>query len=718
MSKRYVRIKEVRGQGFRTFANKFKVCFPQTGTMLIEGQNIVTGGSSGAGKSNLFLAIAYVLGYCPYPGTVLQSWYSSSPMWVEIILDTHEGEVVLRRGSKLTMSVAGVQVTGGAKGVTERLRQLLGLDIDMLAALTYRGQRKPGLFLRKTDSEKKEFLTTILGLDLFEAEAEKASNKARELKEKVDTKKASLLYLQEQVMKAAGRLKTPEDVAGLTRTREMCSTAIEGATEGIAIRNAEIEQLKQRQAAAAAAAYSQELSKASIFEIQISELESQRFPEPERSEEQMKTAELAGEAERRLSQLKADDGNRARELRAKYEALDAEREKLGACFSLIPVVQEKIDDLKAKNAKLDTGFCPTCQQAWDKYYSLKQANQEQIAQFEAKLAKLGEDKAKYKQLYDQLREFQEFTPNPLIEKMTAAQQQLKIKYSMLEQQRYSKVRELMAARDAQIADLKLKISQVQVSAIQMKMARSADFDLEIAERRNQITTLNEGLASAQRNLTRVAAELSEHEANTRIYNQLLADYKKAEAEFAPLEQQMLAEQEFSKLVGREGFLGLIFEEILAEIADETNKILGSVANTQHVSISFRSENVTAKGTTKREIKPVLQVGDQEAVVFLSEGIPDCAGVSGGMISAIELAVDLAVGRVISQRSAFEPGWLILDESFNGLDAPSMETCMSILQEYGQNRLVLVIDHASEFKAQFSQSITIAYDGKDSTILAG
>jgi DNA repair exonuclease SbcCD ATPase subunit len=111
--------------------------------------------------------------------------------------------------------------------------------------------------------------------------------------------------------------------------------------------------------------------------------------------------------------------------------------------------------------------------------------------------------------------------------------------------------------------------------------------------------------------------------------------------------------------------------------------------------------VTQKGSVKKAIVPVVCIDGHEATLE--------AGLSGGMLSTVELAVDLAVGAVLSRREGLCPGWLILDESFEGLDAVSKRSCMEILMNYANNRLVLVTDHATEFKSNFSKNITVEFE---------
>jgi DNA repair exonuclease SbcCD ATPase subunit len=96
------------------------------------------------------------------------------------------------------------------------------------------------------------------------------------------------------------------------------------------------------------------------------------------------------------------------------------------------------------------------------------------------------------------------------------------------------------------------------------------------------------------------------------------------------------------------------------------------------------------------------------IKVLAEGkeIPYEAGLSGGMAAATGLSLDLALGAVLSRRQNRFPGWLILDEAFDGLGTISKESCLEMLSKHVSGRLVLVVDHNSEFHGLFDHVIEI------------
>jgi DNA repair exonuclease SbcCD ATPase subunit len=150
-------------------------------------------------------------------------------------------------------------------------------------------------------------------------------------------------------------------------------------------------------------------------------------------------------------------------------------------------------------------------------------------------------------------------------------------------------------------------------------------------------------------------------------------------------------------------LGAIFEEVLAEIEAEANERLGRLANVSHLTVHFSTETVTQKGVVNKAILTTVFVDGKEAKLKT---------LSGGQFTSLDGVVDLAVGAVIQRRSGVVPGWLCLDECWNGQGVATKEAVLEVLKEYALNRLVLVIDHSSEFVEAFNQTIVVEYvDGK-------
>jgi DNA repair exonuclease SbcCD ATPase subunit len=93
--------------------------------------------------------------------------------------------------------------------------------------------------------------------------------------------------------------------------------------------------------------------------------------------------------------------------------------------------------------------------------------------------------------------------------------------------------------------------------------------------------------------------------------------------------------------------------------------------------------------------------------LMMDGKPVSIGsLSGGEFRALSLCVDFALVDVMERQFGIFLSPIILDEPFDGLDGPGREFIIELLEKFGSNRQVVVIDHASEVKSMFSKVISV------------
>jgi len=170
-----------------------------------------------------------------------------------------------------------------------------------------------------------------------------------------------------------------------------------------------------------------------------------------------------------------------------------------------------------------------------------------------------------------------------------------------------------------------------------------------------------------------------------------------------LQLEVNLEKDFVSLMGREGFLGLIFEEILQEIAAEANSRLGFLANVNRTSLGFSTE--TDKG--KKQIQTWVDIRGHRSKFEV--------GLSGGMKTSVQQVVDMAVMTVIGRRTGVTPGWLCLDEVFDGQGRVTKEAALEVLQESAKERLILVIEHDKQLQEVFQKRIEVLFNNGVSSV---
>lgn len=181
-----------------------------------------------------------------------------------------------------------------------------------------------------------------------------------------------------------------------------------------------------------------------------------------------------------------------------------------------------------------------------------------------------------------------------------------------------------------------------------------------------------------------------------------------ESEKNRLTAPLNVKKDLYSVLGRSGFMGAITETVLGEISDIANSTLAKLSNVSNVTVRLTSETTLRSGKTKGSISLEVFVGGVP-VKFKS-------GLSGGMQTSVAQAIDFAILSVLQRRSGVFPGFILLDEVFNGQGLVTKESSMEILKDFAQTKLVMVIDHDSNFKEMFDKTIDIQHDGMYSRVV--
>ena len=666
------RLKWVALRAFRSFVERTVIPLAESGLESIKGANLDTGGSSRSGKSTIILAINYALGICHLPATSLQSWLTDEPMTVELALETDIGEVVITRGEKFFLTISGEEIRGSAQSLESKIQQILGLPMELLEALTYRRQRTRGHFLSKTNSEKQEFLTVLLGLDRFDTAIEKSQSHIRDLE-------PVALLLQEQIKnneeEVVRRRTTVGDPALLDEI--MPRKAVNNAQEKIRALEGFIQHEKKT-----IARIEQEIQEGTdkiihdyipvlqVLKAGVASVKAEVLPEPATDELDASTSALASTKAELQSAIKEDQVKQLKEQKEAVRlqaALDAAKKDLTAMQALKDEGLKLLGQIEI----LEKSQCYTCRQQWPEALAQKRALEARMAQVAVDLQErqIEGTPSRIEHLEKDVQAAWTHVPAPQIEALRTActEQNYRVEQVRRSLEGFRHAAEIEHLQRVLAAETALKTTHTEsLERAQCHQANASERlqgpqeDLERFQSMLQVA--NSELQGCQ-NAAHLAC-MKNAEARERAEGEVRAlkdAEKRLEGTRTHAEgtlKELAAERDFVLLVGREGFLGAIFDEVLWEISTETNRILAGIPNTNSVSIHFRSETLTQKNKIKKEIVPVAIVDGHETLIK--------AGCSGGMEAAVELAVDLAVAQVVSRRTGAVPGWIILDEAFEGL----------------------------------------------------
>lgn len=621
--------------------------FPPNGLVLIRGRDVETGESSGTGKSAIFLGLAQVLDILPseFSAKALQNWDEDAGQ-LQLTLTLVDGDktVELKRGKETKVTFADGTVSNGAKSYSEALYKVFGLAPEILQALTYRAQGKNSFFLSMDPAELVKFLTRVLNLESLEEAVLAANAKISELDPKVEAARQTVSALETAYKNAEAEPVPPPlaDDIGVAELKLNEYDLPAAAKAKATLQNARTA-LEELEAVAANATSGQ-------LQVKRNELtQAQSF---------LKQAQSA------QAKTNADYRESEQRIRGQIRQLDASLNK-------VVIAEAELAGCKSQLESLQADECPTCEREWSnpKSQVFRKKFAERIVVLETEVRGRGIYESQRKQLEVELQKTLEPPQDPRLEKLREIEQKLQREFLLLQP-------------DGPSPQVKAATEEV----------RKAEAQLVEANRQVEVT---KGLLREQR--LRIQGRDALVQARERRLETIKKQLDGALIGLTDLTINLNAERDFVAMMGREGFLGIIFEEVLQEIAQETNRRLGRLANTAEVRVDFQTES--DKG--KRQIKTWVEVRGHRGKLD--------AACSGGMQTSVAQIIDLAVVTVIGRRSGGTlPGWMCLDEVTNGQGAVTKESALEIMREIAEERLVLVIDHGTELKEAFTQTIDIEF----------
>jgi DNA repair exonuclease SbcCD ATPase subunit len=647
-----INISYVKWQAFRSFKDPQTTgMLPDSGLFGIVGKNNNTTGSSGSGKTNFHYAISYALGYCPVPATELQSWLTKEPMQVELGLSTPKGPVIVKRGQETSITIEG-EVFVGARVVENKLREILGLPINLIEALTFRQQKLPGRFLSMTDSEKKDFLSILLGLEDIENQIDAANKKANDAEKE---------WLQLNTIASTLRSQLRAPKAGISKDPKPYNDIILEYSQYLPPHDGRINNLNVKLK-----------TQREVIESCVVDDGPQIVAKKQEREVLVKTKT---DLEAHILHL----NNELTTLNKSYQALSP----------LLKDKEQVLLDLQSINALIkgiNEAICPTCEQEFI-------VSQDRLVELYPKMEQLEKKRDEQAEAQEKLNIVYRDR-----EQLTKAIQTL--------QKELIKVRSQIDLIDIDIRNAQIEYQGNMTQALWLEY-RTLEKQLKAAQdERAKITDIIDENRAIIREIERENdLNVKQYVDASNRYNELLQEIEKVQARAATYHKVMCEESDLAAML--KSFLGTIFAEILQEIAIETNEMLKQLPNVAATTIQFDTEVVSQKGKSRQEIKPVFYKNGESVSVK--------SGLSGGQFTSVELATDLAVGKIIAQRTGLSLNWLVLDESFEGHDVPVKEACLELLRNAAKDKLIFVIDHATEVNAYFDKCITIHSDNDCSYI---
>ena len=166
-------------------------------------------------------------------------------------------------------------------------------------------------------------------------------------------------------------------------------------------------------------------------------------------------------------------------------------------------------------------------------------------------------------------------------------------------------------------------------------------------------------------------------------------------------------QELAAAFGRQGIQAMLIETVVPRLEEETNALLGRMTdNRMHVKLETQRERRSGSGEPIEtlEINVSDELGSRSYEMY-----------SGGEAFRVNLALRIALSKVLSQRTGAPLPTLFIDEGFGTQDASGRERILDVISAIEDDfDKIIVITHLDDLKDMFPVRIEVQKDANGST----
>ncbi len=589
----------------------------------------------------------------------------------------------------------------GAKRVTSKVEEILGIDYETFARVIYGRQNELDEFLRLGKGERVKIIDELLRIDKIEDARKKVLEIARELRGRVFELESFVSGFD--FAEAESEVKRlQEEIEGLRKEIKVLRQEEERLKAEL--KEVEGELLKLREAKRKKEEL--ERRKAEIRGRIASLIRNlQTLPFVENAEEKFK------EVNRKLQELRELEAKLRKEIASKKALANEARKKVAQIEVLKKIVEEIVEDHRPELEKVGAeilsienkirelekavdelskaeAFCPVCGAPLRNKEELIRHRKDEIETLEAKLLELRKRKFELEKLVKEeeyKRRRQELAKAKLEEALEAKDKlklyetsalELELKKIVDEIEKLEKTKDYL--RDAiRRRELEKQLEVLRKSLEELESIKIEVNEQEMQELEQRRIELNSKLGEILGKLRNLPVLIEEKERRREKLLNDLARFEKAKNE---LKKMKKAVENATKLVNLLRELQIIVRSAFVEAV---NEILGDVWSILYPYGDYSGLALFVETDGAREGDYVLKVKEG------SRWVPVDGLTSGGERSIAALALRIAFARVLSSW-----GVLFLDEPTHNLDERGIDELAEVLRDRVSETMeqVIVITH--------------------------
>ena len=339
-------------------------------------------------------------------------------------------------------------------------------------------------------------------------------------------------------------------------------------------------------------------------------------------------------------------------------------------------------ELKEAQARLD-GLSATV-----KNHAYARDAQARLEAVEGELSALGYDDEAYRQAVQQIRKLEPF--NGLRDRLETARAQLPAEEQAQAQntEQAARLQKEAQGLGQQIAEAGQSLAQMPATEARLEQLTREMGALEgemqgALARKALLEDRVERLANLERELGESRGSLEQAQEAQGIYQELVGAF------------------------GRQGIQAMLIETVVPRLEEEANLLLGRMTdNRMHVKLETQRERRSGSGEPIETLE--INVSDEL-------GARSYEMYSGGEAFRVNLALRIALSRVLSQRTGAPLPTLFIDEGFGSQDASGRERILDVISAIEDDfDKIIVITHLDDLKDMFPVRIEVQKSESGST----
>ena len=245
--------------------------------------------------------------------------------------------------------------------------------------------------------------------------------------------------------------------------------------------------------------------------------------------------------------------------------------------------------------------------------------------------------------------------------------------------------------------------------VQQKITALSDLDANLGELKNKMIVLESHrteYATLKTSIDLNNLSIRDCESEIKKYEDLIDKTKKANEELKKYKSQQLELEKkhsvFTEVVnafGKQGIQAMLIESLIPQIEEETNLLLSKMTdNRLYTTLETTRERRTGKGDPIETLE--ISIADEL-------GKRSYESYSGGESFRINLALRIALSKVLARRSGASLPVLFLDEGFGTQDSIGREKILDTIGSISdQFEKIIVITHLDDLKDSFPTRIEV------------